>query len=261
MATTITKLGTDTSQAYTSTTVWSFSFSHTLVAGSNRLIIVDCGGETTLADTSPIWSVTSITYGGVAMTQAIRTATTETASGYSNNTSEIWYLLESSLPTTGAKTVQINGTGPNSSIEVWGVCTQYGGVEQTAPYATNGVFVNAVAPSDTITNTITPPRDSLVRSAYVCGNVGTWTVNNSQVEILDAAQTTTSYGSAEKVGALGTETTFSSTYATGANRLTRACAIWRSLPWKINTVSRWNTQKVSTSVQETTIEKINTYDT
>jgi len=262
MALTISKLGTDTNQSYTSTTVWSFSFTHTLVAGSNRVIIVDVGGETTLADTSPVWVVDSITYGGVSMTRAVRAVTTETASGYSNNSSEIWYLFEASLPTTGLKTIQVNGSGPNSSIEVWGVCTQYGGVEQSL-FASNGTFVNAVAPSDTITNTITSPRDSLVRSAYVCGNVGTWTVSGSQsqIEILDAAQTTTSYGAAELVGALGTETTFASTYQTGANRLTRVCAIFRSLPWKINTASRWNTQKVSTIQQETTIKKINTYIT
>jgi hypothetical protein len=260
MATSITKLGTDTTVAYASASVWSFSFSHTLVAGSNRLIIVDCGGETTLADTSPIWVVNSITYGGVALTKAIRTATTETASGYSNNTSEIWYLLEASLPANGLQTVQINGSGPNSTVELWGICTQYGGVEQAAP-TTNGSFVNAVAPSGVITNTISPARGALVRSAYVCGNVGTWTVNNNQVEILDAAQTTTSYGSAELVGALGTETSFSSTYAVTANRLTRAVAVFRPLPWKINTVSRWNTQKVNTAVQETTIAKIDTYIT
>jgi len=261
----IIKLGTDTNTSYASSSVWSFNFTHTLVAGSNRIIVVGTGGETTLADTSPVWNVDSITYGGAAMTQAVRVVTTETGGGLSNNSSSLWYLLEANLPANGLQTVQINGSGPTSEIEVWGVCTEYGGVYQGGPL-TNGVFINSTAPSNTITNTISAPKGSLVRSSYVCGNTGSWTVNNSQVEIIDDSQTTTSYGSSEKVGAVGNETSFSSTFVGTVNRLTRVCAIFRRAPWKVNTVSEagfvQNVNGVTYgSLGNGPLARINTYDT
>ena len=257
----ISKLGTDTFTSYASAAVWSFNWTHTLVAGSNRIVIIGCGGETTLADSSPIWYATSVTYGGVAMTQAARAETTETASGYSNNSSELWYILEADLPSNGLQTVQVNGTGPNSTVELFGTCTEYENVFQGPPHATDSNFVNAVAPSDTITNTISPAKGSIVRSSYVCGNVGTWTVSGSQVELYDASQTTTSFGACELVGALGTETSLSSTYVSGANRLTRVAASFRKLPWKINTVSSAGDVGEVNTVALQDIGKINTYIT
>ena len=256
----IATLGTDTFTTHASAAVWNYSWSHTLVAGLNRIILIGVGGETTLADSSPIWYATSVTYGGVAMTQAVRAATTETAAGYSNNSSELWYILEADLPANGLNTIQVNGAGPNSTVELFGTCTAYSGVYQAAP-AINGVFVNAVAPSDTITNTISSPKGSLVRSSYVCGNVGTWTVGGSQVEIYDAAQTTTSFGACELVGAVGNETSFSTTFVSGANRLTRVIAIFRRMPWKINTVSEIGGVGKVNTVTLATIGKINTYIT
>lgn len=254
----IAKLGTDTFTTYASSSVWSFSFTHTLVSGANRLLIVGFGGETTLADTSPIWYATSVTYGGVSMTQAVRAATTETLSGYSNNSSEMWYLFDSQLPTTGLKTIQINGTGPNSSVELFSTCTLYEGVVQNAFEATASNFINAPS-GNVISNTISPSAGSWVRSSYVSGNTGTWTVSGSQVAIYDAQQTTTSFGACELRGAVGTETSLSST-ASGANRLTRVAVSFRPMPWKINTVTKYDTNKVNTT-QRTNIAKINTYIT
>ncbi len=255
----IAKASTDTT---TQVTTNSYSWSHTLVAGAHRIIVVGVGGETTLADTSPIWYATGVTYGGVAMTAGPTAQTTETAAGNSNNSSECWYILEDDLPANGANTVAVTGAGATAPVELFGVCTQYTGVKQAAPEATDSNFVNATAPSDTISNTISPSAGSLVRSSYVCGNVGTFTVGQSQVEILDASQTTTTFGSAELVGAIGSETTMSSTYATGANRLTRIAASF--LPfrgWKINTVSSdGDVGKVNT-VDLNDIGKINTYVT
>lgn len=255
----IAKAGTDTT---TQVTTNSFSWSHTLVAGSHRIIIVNIGGETTLADSSPIWYATGVTYGGEDMTQCVHVETTETAAGNSNNSNEIWYILEDDLPANGSNTISVTGAGATAPVELFGVCAEYTGVKQEAPDLTNGIFVNATAPSDTISNTLSPDKDSLVVSSYVCGNVGSFTVGQSQVEILDAAQTTTTFGSCELVGAAGTETSFSSTYATGANRLTRGVASF--LPfrgWKINTISSdGDVGKVNT-IELADIGKINDYIT
>jgi hypothetical protein len=254
----IAKLGTDTTTTYASSSVWNFNWSHTLVAGSNRLIIVSVGGETTLADTSPIWYSTSVTYGGQAMTQAVVAQTTETASGFSNNSSAIWYILEANLPATGLRTVQVNGTGPNSSVELFGICSLYEGVLQDVPEATNGNFINSPS-GNVISNAISPTAGAWVISSYVSGNTGTWTVSGSQVEIYDNQQTTTSFGSCELRGAIGSETSLSST-ASGANRLTRVAASFRPMPWKINTVTKYKTDEVNTT-PIANIAKINTYIT
>lgn len=254
----IAKLGTDTFTTYASSSVWNYSWTHTLVAGANRLIVVCVGGETTLADTSPIWYPTSVTYGGQAMTQAARAETTETASGYSNNSSGLWYILEANLPANGLQTIQVNGTGPNSSVELFGVCALYQGVFQGALDATASNFINAPS-GNTITNTISPTVGSWVISSYVSGNTGTWTVSGSQVEIYDNQQTTTSFGACELRGAIGTETSLSST-ASGANRLTRVAVSFKPAPWKINTVSKYVVDEVNTK-QLADIAKINTYIT
>jgi hypothetical protein len=254
----ISKLGTDTTTIHASSSVWSFSWNHTLVSGVYRMIVVGVGGETTLADTSPIWVATSVTYGGQAMTQAVRAATTETASGYSNNSSELWYILEEDLPADGLQTIQVNGTGPNSSVELFGVCALYQGVLQEAPEANDSIFINSPS-GNTITNTISPSTGSWVRSSYVSGNTGTWTVSGSQVEIYDNQQTTTSFGACELRGAIGTETSLSST-ASGANRLTRVALSFRPEPWSINTVKKYKVDEVNTA-QLANIAKINTYIT
>ncbi len=255
----IAKAGTDTT---TQVTTNSYSWNHTLVSGAHRIVIVNIGGETTLADSSPIWYATGVTYGGVAMTQSVVAQTTETAAGYSNNSNEIWYILEDDLPADGVNSISVTGAGATSPVELFGVATQYTGVKPVVPEATDSNFVNAVAPSDVISNTISPSVGSLVSSSYVCGNVGSFTVDLSQSETMDAAQTTTTFGACELVGAAGTETTLSSTYATGANRLTRAAASF--LPfrgWKINTVSSDGEVGKVNTVALNDIGKINEYDT
>lgn len=254
----ITKLGTDTNTTYASSSVWSFSWTHTLVSGVYRMVVVSVGGETTLADTSPIWYPTSITYGGQAMTQAARAETTETLAGYSNNSSGVWYILEDDLPANGLQTIQVNGTGPNSSVELFGVCSLYQGVLQEAPEAVASDFLNTPS-GNVITNSISPSQGSWVASSYVSGNTGNWTVSGSQVEIYDNQQTTTSFGACELRGAVGSESSLSST-ASGANRLTRVAMSFRPEPWSINTVKKYKVDEVNTT-QLANIAKINTYIT
>lgn len=255
----IAKIGTDTNTTYTSTSVWNFSFTHTLVSGANRLVVVSVGGETFLADTSPIWYATSITYGGVNMTRAVVAQTTETAGGYSNNSSELWYILEDDLPADGSKTIQVNGTGPNSTVELFGTCSLYEGVYQIVPEAIDSNFINAPS-GNTITNSISPGKNSWVVSSYVSGNTGTWTVDQGQIEIYDGQQTTTSYGACELRDAAGNETILATSIASGANRLTRVAMAFRPMPWKINTIVQYDVEKLNT-ILRTNIKNINTYIT
>ena len=160
----IEKAGIDT---FTQATSNVFSWDHVLVAGTNRLIVVDAGGETTLADQSPVWDATSITYAGIEMTRAAHAATTETAAGNSNNSSELWYILESDLPSDGTHTIVIYGVNATSPVELFGVCSQYTGVYQGPPEDIGEAFENTPVVDDTIENNISPSVGALIRSAYV----------------------------------------------------------------------------------------------
>lgn len=258
-----TKIGTDTNTTHASPTVLDFSFSHTLVSGLNRMIVVAVGGETTLADSSPIWYASSITYGSQPMTNAVLAQTTEVTG--SNNSSSIWYILEEDLPSDGLQTIQITGAGATAPIELFAVCAEYSGVFQGIPEFTASTIINAPAPSDTISTSITTNKRSWVISAYCCGNQGSWTVAESQVEIYDNSQLVdpnggTTFGVCELRGAVGNETSFSSTYVTGANRLTRVSISIGEPPWKINTTQRYTVEEVNT-ITRPTINNINTYIT
>jgi len=192
------------------------SWSHTLVAGSNRLVVVLVGVE----DDSAI-DITGITYGGNAMTKAIDGLTG--VSGY-RVMADIWYILEGALPGDGAKTVTVTFNpfaGPNQECTCF--CAEYTGVKQQAPEATDET-AEAAPGDDTIENTISPSNNAWVMSVAACGLTGTnWTHGQGQVEVLDYQDSSSRVAVAELRGASG-EISLSSTFFTNANRMVRCAA-------------------------------------
>jgi hypothetical protein len=211
----ITKLGTDTSTTSTSLTT---SWSHTLVAGSNRMIAVCIGIEHSGV------TVNSVTYGGRTMTRAV---SYEASSSGVYMLTQIWYLLEANLPANGARTVTVTATANGGSIsEVSAFCAEYNGVKQSAPEDTDGVSQYS---GNTITNTISPSTNSWVISSSGAGDVGSWTAGSPQTEVLDFGGTTSCYSVAELRGASG-QTALSSTYSGTVNRLARVAASFQAAP-------------------------------
>jgi len=209
----IAKIGTDTSGSGNALTL---SFSHTLVAGSNRIVVVYIGIEN--GDTI---DVSSVTYGGVGMTKAVDGITGTSGFRY---LAEIWYILEANLPSIGSRTVSITCSGTLSSFEIAGYCAEYTGVNQGIPEATDNTDESASA-DDTIENTISPSSNAWVLSVAGCGNVGTgWTHGQGQTEVFDFADASSRFGVAELRGATGTESSLSSTFSSGANRMERVAA-------------------------------------
>ena len=250
----IVKLSTDTSTKHDSTSVYNFTFNHTLVPstgmGGRRVVFVSVGGETTESLTNPPWEVTGITYGGNAMTLLVRVVTTESGSGLSNNSSELWIIKDANLPTDGSKSIVVSGTTTNGAqVYLFGVAAQYDHVDQSIVATTNGAFFNGPVPSDTIENMVDPNNADLVISSYVSGNAGSFTVGEAQIELYDAQNDigpTNTFGVCELTLAPPGPYTLTSTYVTGANRLTRCAAslvAWRSMNdkkdmMKVNGVSR-----------------------
>jgi hypothetical protein len=209
----IIKAGADTSATGTSLTL---SWSHTLVAGSNRTIVVCLGAEHSGT------TVSGVTYGGTAMTLAVSYETPATGTKMLN---QIWYLLEANLPANGAKTVTITANGGSIS-EITGFCSEYTGVKQSAPEATNGVSQTS---GNAITNTISPTANAWVISIAGAGDVGSWTHGSPQVEVFDYSGSTSCVGVAELRGASG-QTSLTSTYSGTVNRLVRVCASFQAAP-------------------------------
>ncbi len=208
----VAKAGTNTSGTSTSGTNTTLSFSHTLVSGSNRIVVVSVGQENNGNS-----DVTSVTYGGTTMTTAVEQATG--TSGYIMR-AEIWYLLESDLAAMGdgSKTVVVTVSAASSS-EINALAAEYVGVNQGVPEATAALSSTAKP----IVNTISPSDDAWVISAVGCGNKGTYTHGQSQVELLDANDGSSGFAVAELQGANG-ETSLDSTFSATVNRQIRVAA-------------------------------------
>jgi hypothetical protein len=225
----IAKVGTDTISSTTTTP--TLSWSHTLVAGENRLIVVTFATEN--ADLN--YSVSSVTYGGVSMVLAIQALLT-----YSD--AQVWYLLEEDLPSNGSNTVSVTYTGTLTGFGCGGGCFEYTGVAQEAPEATNA---NTASNTNLITNTISPSTGSWVMSATCGGFDGqTCTSNEGQVQQYDisAGAGTCRSAMAELQGADG-ETSLSTSSSGTQNRFTRAAASFlpasEGFPIYINVTGTW----------------------
>ena len=230
----IAKVGTDTSGTGNGLTL---SFSHTLVAGSNRIVIVCFGSEHNGI------AVSGITYGGKAMTLAI---SFETPASGTKFLSQIWYILEANLPGNGAKTVTITATGSTSNLEVNGFCSEYTGVAQNAPEVTNGASQTS---GNTITNTVSPSTNAWVISAMGSGNTGTWTHGASQVEVLDFNDASSSFAVAELRSANG-QTSLSSTYSGTVNRLVRVSVSFAKASSQLDLEVQWTNLDFSQANEE-----------
>lgn len=102
----------------------SYSFNHTVGAGSNRYLLVFTTEETS----NDFAEITGITYNGVALTRA----TGQTMTGANEGTIEAWYLLN---PDTGTNSVAVTWNAiPGTGSAV--IATSYTGVDQSAPEAT-----------------------------------------------------------------------------------------------------------------------------
>lgn len=132
----------DASSAGSITTGNSISYSHTC-SGSDRLLIVGISA----ADDDQR-TISSMTYGGVAMTRAIRRVST---AGFDDHWIELWYLVN---PATGSNTVSISLSGTVDRA-AYSNALSLTGVDQTTPLdATNSAIGDSASPSVNVTTTV-----------------------------------------------------------------------------------------------------------
>lgn len=133
---------------------FSSTLSHTIGSGSNRILIATYEQENGT-------NCSSITYNGQNLTK-VGTVTN------SQNSAEIWYLLEASLPSAGAYDTVFNCNNGSGSWVV-SVIT-LAGAAQSAPEASN---TNTASGSATITSSITTlTNGAWVVDSIICGEVG-----------------------------------------------------------------------------------------
>ncbi|MCA9012136.1 MAG: DUF4347 domain-containing protein, partial [Planctomycetaceae bacterium] len=130
----------------------SLTFSHTVAAGTNRVMFVEIAIDGLGAN------VTSVTYGGVALTQVGR--------GAGNHAVEIWKLVN---PTVGTANVVINFAGTTTAAAG---ATTFNGVDQTTP---NGTFVSATGTSTTATFNVASAVGDVVIDAQYWKGISTTT--------------------------------------------------------------------------------------
>ncbi|MBS3926215.1 MAG: DUF5011 domain-containing protein, partial [Nitrosarchaeum sp.] len=231
----ISKAGVDTRGTGTGATL---SFSHTLVSGDNRLIVVSIGLEN-----GQTYDISSVKYGDKTMTKAVDEIIIAGGTpGYIHN-SEIWYILEEDLPNDGPQQVVITGSGTRQSLEINGFASQYNGVSQGPP---EKIAKTKQTSPNKISNNIEPSNNAWVISLVGSGNRGNFAHGQGQIEIFEFDDDSSTVAVAELRGANG-QTSLDSTLTGNVNRLVRIAASWQ--PADIDT-----TAPVITLLGNTTID-------
>ncbi len=193
----ITANGTASSTQTTNAT--SLTWSHTVASGTDRLLVVELAIDGLGA------GVSSVTYGGVAMTQIGR--------GTGNHAVEIWGLVN---PTVGTANIVVSFGGTTAAA---GGATSFNGVNQSTPF---GTFVSATGTGTAASVTVASATGDLVIDAQY------WKLNTANVN--GAGQTTQwSQANASMLGGSTTET--------GAASVTMSGSSASSSQWEIGAVS------------------------
>jgi len=130
----------------TTSTSWSLTFSATVSAGINKVLIVGVSSEGTNSS-SETMTHTGVTFGGVALTQVGSTFRYNTS--IPNDYLSYWYLLN---PTSQTANIVVTGTkSASTTAYIRAGTTVLQGVKQQAPEAYNTAMGNGTALSVSIT--------------------------------------------------------------------------------------------------------------
>jgi PEP-CTERM motif len=156
----------------------TLSWSHTVGAGNNRLLVV---GTATEAPVSGNSVVTGITYGGVAMTQVTGAQQTGIETGVGENYADLWFMLN---PPVGTANVSVTVTGMVADLMGGGV--SFRNVRQQAPEAIGGAGTTSTTFTNLSANITTVSADSLVVDMGLHSTSGgTMTPGAGQIEAWD----------------------------------------------------------------------------
>jgi pectate lyase len=197
------------------TSLSSLSWSHTLGAGTDRIVIIGVAAENSTAANA---AVAGVTFNGVAATAVPNSLISGGGTGIIET--ELFYVLNSSLPAPGTYTIQV---------------TFHGSIQGASTGAISLFGVNQSAPESVATSVDTSGADSIATSitthtngAWVVdvagsGNSGTFTAASGQSLRWGIAASGMTGASSTRPVATAGSTTLSWTHS-GANRLAHSLA-------------------------------------
>ncbi len=197
------------------TSISSLSWSHTLGAGTDRIVIVGVTAENTTATNA---AVSSVTFNGVAATAVPNSLISGGGTGIIET--QLFYVLNSSLPAPGTYTVQVTFHGSIQGAAVGAVSLF--GVNQSAPESV-ATKVDSSGADSISTSITTHTNGAWVVDAVGSGNSGTFTAASGQTLRWGIASSGSTGASSTKAVATAGATTLSWTHS-GANRLAHSLA-------------------------------------
>lgn len=197
------------------------SFSYTILAGSNRLIVVDIHSFSGLDDgTGSDTNVTGVTIGGQALTQRYQFSYGDVG-GASKLRASRWYIKEANLPANGAQTVVVTYVNNGSGIDQSAIALrQYDDIEQATTFRSAAVVSDADLDTGRSEAIATQAGDIAIDAVFIF-NEADLAVGAGQTERDAAEQTGTNIDvfTSDEV-ATGVSTTMSSSWSTNQD-----CAI------------------------------------
>jgi lysophospholipase L1-like esterase len=197
----------------------TLTWSHTIGSGDNRILVVGIAGEDNNMDDLLI---SSVTYNDINMS-LVGGSGQSVYSPPMNMKTELYYLLDSNLPSSGNYNVVVAYNG--NVNERCGGATSLANVAQQPAEA---VDTNSNQDTDTISTNITTQTDSAwVVDIVGCGGSGLFTADSSnQTERFDVSSNSSTAAGSTKSVALAGLTTMSWSYSSGADQLAHSVAVF-----------------------------------
>jgi predicted nucleic acid-binding Zn ribbon protein len=191
---------------------WLTGTSHTKESGGNRALIFIAQEESVSGDPS----LTSVTYGGQAMTKVIERSAVA-MNGYGNYVTA-FILDEAGVAAATSGNFSISWSATTSSVSYASVFLS--NVDQTTMTgASASNSTTSSTPNPITTSALATNNEDMVILGAVCGNNGSYTLNNGFTEGTDQSVGTNGHtGVTGHKSATGASETPSATYNTGPNR-------------------------------------------
>jgi hypothetical protein len=153
----------------------TLTWSHTIGAGTNRLLVVGVGAEDTGGTASSDLVISSVKYNGVNMT--LVAGSTAIVGSSTFRKTELYYLLDSNFPPLGTYSVTVTYSGDVNNRN--GGAVSLAGVAQRAPEA---VSANSNIDQQSISTNITTLTDGAwVVDTVMSSNSGSFTATGSNM--------------------------------------------------------------------------------
>ena len=147
----------------TTLNAWTSGLTKTVSAGSNRMLLFIYSGEN-----SVLRDITSLTYGGQAMTQIVEGSIVTSFAAKM----EFWVLLNAGITSaTSTAFVPTFAAGALSENADYYASAVYAGVDQTLPYTTTQIFTTSTTAATIVASpTLATTGGGMVVAAVHCGN-------------------------------------------------------------------------------------------